>query len=127
PEMAEMSMRYGIAFCLQLGDGTLDGPIGASPAQHEQIAFGRTAVELLWRNMICYPRYFFFPDLDHELVILGIVADVTGDILFFQTADAVFKTGSPGYRPGPHQLFIPQIRLKFLFPVSELRLKMDLY
>ena len=48
-------------------------------------------------------RHFLRPRLDHVLVILGVVADVAGDVLLFQAADAVHQARRAGKRPRPRQ------------------------
>jgi hypothetical protein len=35
---------------------------------------------------------FFLTQLDHQMMVLGIVIDVAGDVLLFNAADAMFQT-----------------------------------
>ena len=61
----------------------------------------RRAVELLRRNVVGDVGHLLGPRVDHVLVVGRIVADVAGDVLLLEAADAVLEAGRAGKRPGP--------------------------
>src|ERR1700679_3037345 len=121
--MAEVRMRHGIAFFLELADSAFYGAIRGAPAQYQQVSCCRTAVEALWRDMICDAGHFFFTDLYHQLVVLRIVTDIAGNIFFFQAPNTVFEPGSARYRPGSHQFLVPEVGLELFFVDSQFGLE----
>ena len=50
------------------------------------------------------------PRVDHVLMVGRVVADVAGDVLLFQAADAVLQAGRAGERPGPGQPLVALVR-----------------
>src|SRR6185503_17521592 len=104
-----------------------DGAIGAAPSQDEHFAFFGAAVQLLGRDIIGNFFYFLFADLYHQLMVLRIIAYVAGDVLLFETADAMFQAWRSGDGPWSYQLFIPEVGLEFLFAMSQFRLEFYFY
>src|SRR5262245_39991067 len=103
-----MSLRYFVALALGPLDGGGDGAIGASPADHQQIALG-VARDLKLRYFVGDVGDFLSPRLDHVLVVERIVTDVAGNIFLFQPADAMLQSRGAGYGPFPDQ---PRIAAK---------------
>ncbi len=52
------------------------------------------------------------PQIDHVLVILRVVADVAGDVLLFQSADAVHQARRARNGPGPGQPLVAGVGLE---------------
>src|SRR5687768_9318524 len=103
-------MTDRMSFSLHLGNRTFNSAIGRTPTQYEDLAFLRTAVEFLFRNMIRNTVYFFLPDLYHELVVLGFIIYITRYILLFQSPDAMLQSCSTRNCPGSYEFFITQVR-----------------
>ena len=55
----------------------------------------------MFRDIKCNLIHFFLPDLYHQLVILRIVANITGNVLFFQSAYPILQSGYGGECPMP--------------------------
>src|SRR5258706_8548228 len=94
-----MQMRDGLplfAFCF---NGSTDGAVCPAPADDEKVSFfipfdrGR-------RYIVCDTIDLCLTHLHHELVVLGIVAYIPGNVLLLESSDAVFKAGRSRDRPG---------------------------
>ena len=108
-------MTYRFAAGLQFGHGRFDGPVGTAPAQHQHAAGFGAAVEGLLRNVFGDLVHLGLAGLYHVLVVVGIVAHVSGTILLFESADAVLQSGRAGYRPGAYEFFITLVGPVFFF------------
>src|SRR5947209_8586093 len=97
-----MGLRDLVAFALSPFHGGDDGTVGPAPADDEQLAIRRSAYRQL-RDLIGDVGDLLGARLDHVLVVLRVVADVSCDVLFLQPADAVLETGRAGNGPGTDQ------------------------
>src|SRR5205807_5706314 len=98
-------------------DGGYDSTIGAPPTDNEQITLRRSA-DFQQRNLIGNIGDFLCTRLDHVLMVLRIVADVSGNVFFLEPADAVFQAGRAGDGPLAYQAGIALVRQEFRFAVA---------
>src|SRR5258708_22927731 len=105
-----MCMGYGISFPLQFYHGALDGSISTTPAQYQEVALVRTAIQLLQRDIVGDLIYFLLADLYHQLVILRIVAYIPRDILFFHPPDPMLQSRTAVNGPCADEFLFAQIR-----------------
>src|SRR5438445_3555427 len=89
-----------------------DSAIGAPPTDNEQITLRRSA-DFQQRNLVGNVGDFLSTDLDHVLMVLGIVADVSSNVFLLETADAVFQAGGGGDGPLAYQAGIALVRQGF--------------
>ena len=50
-----------------------------------------TAIQFLFGNVVSDLINFFLPDLHHQFMVIRIITDITGDVLFFQTTYPVLE------------------------------------
>ena len=103
----------------------MHAPIGPTPTQDQQLALFWTLDLLQW-NIVGNTGELVFPDLGHMLVIQRVVADVAGDVLLLQPADAVHESWGPWSGPGANESFVPLVRHERLAIVAGSRV-LDLH
>ena len=114
-------MRNGFPFPALSFDRGADRTVGAAPADDQQVAF-LIAFDQGRGDVVGDAVHLGLPHPDHEFVILRIVADISGDVFFLQTADPVFQPRRSGNRPGAGERpFVPHIRLKTFGVCPEFR------
>src|SRR6476646_8061878 len=100
--MAQVNVADAVAeFALGL-DGGGDRAVGGAPGDDQQIAVGIAFGNDVW-NVLRDGFDFGGADANHFFVIERFVIDVTGDVLLFEAADAVFEAGSAGNGPGARE------------------------
>ena len=77
----------------------LTGPHVAAPADDEQVAPGRSC-DLLRGDELCDALDLLRAQTAHLLVVVRIVANVTGLVLLLEAAEAVLQSGHSGDGPG---------------------------
>ena len=81
-------------------DGRIDGTPGRTPADDQHIAFAVSG-DLSRRNVFGDAGHLARPQLDHVLVVVGLIGDVAGAVLLFDPADAVHELRGTRKRPLP--------------------------
>ncbi len=114
-------MRHRLALPLDRFHRSAAGAVGTAPAKHQEFArFG--TLDFLEGDVLSDVFYFLLAKVDHLLVVVRIVTDIPGDILFLQAADAMHQAGGPRDRPGPGQVRIPLVRQERLAILPSLRM-----
>src|SRR5206468_5844582 len=101
-EMSDVDLRDRNSLGPCTVDCTLDRAVRASPANNKEVAF-RIPFNGLRRDLVCDPLSLGGTHLDHEIVVVWVVADVTGDMLLFQAADPRFEPRRSRKRQWPRQ------------------------
>ena len=83
-------------------DGLADRAPRAAPPEHEQLGVG-VALDLDRRDVVGDAGHLVGPEVDHQLVVVGVVVDVAGAVLLLDAADAVHQAGRAGDGPRPGQ------------------------
>ena len=73
-----------------------------APAQHQRLRAVRV-VDLELGDVLRDPGDLLRAQAHHQVVVLGVVADVAGDVLLLQTADAVLEARCARNRPWPRE------------------------
>src|SRR5918997_5398738 len=79
-----------------------DGSVSAAPPQDQHICVLVT-VPLERIDILLDRLDLGSPEQSHQVMVLGIVGDVSGPIGLLQATDSVLETGGPRYRPGAGQ------------------------
>src|SRR6266446_376592 len=98
------------AFALHLLDRRSDRTVSRSPAKHQDLS-GLFAEHFHQRNISRRAIHFLLTQTDHQMVILGIIVDIAGDVLLLDAADAMLKSWSSRQGPRPSEGdFVARIR-----------------
>ena len=82
-------------------NGLCDGAERRAPGYHQQVAFLDRQRERVGTS--CTMAWIFAARIRPSSRGSWLVIDVAGDVLFLQTADAMFEAGSSGNGPGTRQ------------------------
>ena len=94
-----MRVRDLLAARAHAADAGRDRAVRAAPAEDERIR-GVRVVDLELGDVLRDARDLLRAQSHHQVVVVGVVADVAGDVLLLEPADAVFQAGSPGIAHG---------------------------
>src|SRR5260370_42561597 len=86
-----------------------EGPKGPAPADDQQIPLLRPADSQI-RDFVGDVGDLLGTGLDHVLVVGGIVAHISGNVLFFQAADAVLQSRGARSCPLPDEAVVALVR-----------------
>ena len=101
-EVAKVGVGDGLAVGLEPLDRAADRAVGGAPAEDQQVApLGPVDLEI--GDVVGDPGDLGRPERLHPVVVVGVVADVAGDVRLLQAADAVLEAGRPGHGPRPGQ------------------------
>src|SRR6476469_6089134 len=90
-----MSGRNTLSVALHPLDSRTDRSKGRSPTQNQNLTCLFTHYFNEW-DVVRGSINFFLPQLHHQVVILRIIVNVAGDVLFLDTADAMFEARRAG-------------------------------
>src|SRR2546426_10973960 len=94
--------------------GRGDRAVRAAPAEDERLRAVRV-VDLELRDVLRDPGDLLRAQPHHQVMVVRVVADVAGDVLLLQPADAVLKAGRPRNSPGPRErLLVAMVGLEVL-------------
>ena len=108
-------MRHCMSFADEFLHCTLDGAEGRSPAEYQHLTFSISTVYLLVRDVVGNQIHFCLTCFHHVLMVIRIITYITGDVLFFKSANSVFQPFGTWNSPGSDEFFITLVRLEFCF------------
>ena len=106
-------MCHRQAFTLAAFDRCRTGAKCTAPTDDKQLTIFWPD-DFLLRDIIRNVVDLLLTYIRHVLVVIRIITDVAGDILFFQAANSVLQPRRAGQGPGSRQPLISGIRLKLL-------------
>src|SRR5262249_37191847 len=116
-EVAQVGLGHLVSLALGALDSGDGAAVSAAPADDQQIALGR-AINRQLGNVIGNVGNLLGAGFDHVLMVHGIVADVPGDVFFFQAADTVLQPRGSGNRPLAHEALIALVRQEVSLAVA---------
>ena len=78
----------------------VDRPVGRAPADDDEVALVRAELEPLVRYEVCDGVDLRLAEFRHALVIVRVVGDMSGDVVFLDTARAMHEARHAGRYPG---------------------------